>query len=219
MSLWRGNLQISPDGNMILIEAGIMASSDRQLIVLDISKLPAVDVIHKEYYGFGGTELSNHTFTENSEFVCTYSYFFEVYKEKIRCMHYFDETTEKEFKQYVLDNCLESERSKLTSKNDYIYRRITEFEGGFNVCVDCTVTRKRNENITPMNNWGKDDTNFQTASIENNFFAYILFDDMITTSVIGGEDYDEFLKYMGKGVNDLVHKKCIFCKHRCDDIY
>jgi hypothetical protein len=34
MSLWRGNLQISPDGNLILIEAGIMATSSRQLLVL-----------------------------------------------------------------------------------------------------------------------------------------------------------------------------------------
>lgn len=138
MSLWRGNIQISPDGNMVLIEAGIMASSARQLLVLDISKLPTVDVIHKEEYGWGDIEISDYRFTEDSEFVCTYSYCFQVYKDKIRFQYYFgDGNSEMELKKYIVANCLEAERNKID--DDSCIYNIADFEGGMNISVDCTL--------------------------------------------------------------------------------
>lgn len=225
-------LWLQAAGNYFLLRL-LKLTQSRQLLVLDISKLPAVDVIHKEEYGFGGTEITNFGFTESSEFMCTYSYFFQVYKDKIRFKHHFDDETENEFKQHILDNCLERERFKLSSKNDYV-DRVTDFEGGFNVCIDCHVTRKRNENITPMNNWGNWGKDLVSVGLDNKFYADIqgnnlrrfikiinqtfpLVDDMITTSIVGEEDYDEFVPYMEKGVHDVIQKKCIFCKHRCDE--
>jgi hypothetical protein len=156
--------------------------------------LPAVDVIHKEYYGYGGTEISNYTFNENNEFVCTYTYLFQVYKDKIRFNHYFDDASEYEFKDYVIANCSQNELSRVKD-NDFI-DRITDFEGGFNVSVDCVVTRKKNENTTPIDNWQNDNDTYGSSGIDNIFFADIMVDDMITTSVDEGEDYAEFLKYM-----------------------
>lgn len=47
-SLWRGHLSISKDGNLILIDAGITASSARQINVIDITHLPEIELLHYE---------------------------------------------------------------------------------------------------------------------------------------------------------------------------
>ena len=72
LSFWRGTLQISPDGNMILIDAGIMASSARKILVYDISCLPKMETIHYEEFWYG--IQYSVSFNENNEYVCTYFY-------------------------------------------------------------------------------------------------------------------------------------------------
>lgn len=72
LSFWRGTLRISPDGNMILIDAGIMASSARKIIMYDISALPRVETIH--YEEFWENVDYSISFNENNEFECAYFY-------------------------------------------------------------------------------------------------------------------------------------------------
>lgn len=48
LMLWRGKLTFSPDGNYLLIDAGIMASSARQIFLIDITDLNNINVIYRE---------------------------------------------------------------------------------------------------------------------------------------------------------------------------
>lgn len=218
LSFWRGNLQVSPDGNLILIEAGIMASSDRQLLILDITNLPAVDVIHKEYFGYGGTELSDWKFNEKSEFECTYLYFFQVFKDKIKFVHYFgsDDKSDAEFTKYVYENCPEHQKTK--NEKDFCIYNMKDYEGGLSVMVEATVKRKRNENRPITNNFGNlpSPSYTQEKILENSFFADIYVNEMIVTETIPGEDFDQFKPYMKQGLFDISSKRCIFCTHQHD---
>lgn len=72
LSFWRGTLNISPDGNMVLIYAGIMASGAQKIIIYDISSLPKIETIH--YEECWENISYSVSFNENSEFVCTYFY-------------------------------------------------------------------------------------------------------------------------------------------------
>jgi hypothetical protein len=70
LSFWRGTLHISSDGNMILVKAGIMASSALKVIVYDISSLPNVETIY--YEEIWENVNCSVSFNENNEFICTY---------------------------------------------------------------------------------------------------------------------------------------------------
>ena len=235
LSYWRGNLQISPDGNLILIEAGITATSARQLLVVDISNLPLVDVIHHEKYGYGSTEISDYKFNEKSEFECTYSFYFEVFKNKIKFLHYFGENdkSNKEFLEYVKSNCTDSEKKTLLENSDYI-GGMESFEDGSYVRADCVTTRKRNPERPIVNNFEKFDLkdfvneeetvvernvkfdNLQNDLLKNKFFSDMNIDYMTVTNLVLGDNFETFYRYMKMGLHDISGERCIFCKHKCE---
>ena len=231
LSYWRGNLQISPDGNLILIEAGITATSDRQLFVLDISHLPSIDVIHHEHYGYGSTELCDYKFNEKSEFECTYLFFFQLFKDKMKFIHYFgsDDLTDDDFLKYINDNCKESEKSE-----EYIDISMN-YEDGSYVRTECVVKRKRNIDRGITNNFKEFDSEtfkrdnnkedflrdekfgqLENDLIGNKFFSDMKINDMTITEMSLGEDFEKFHRYMKKGMFDISSEKCVFCKHKCE---
>lgn len=48
LSFWRGSLQMSPNGKLAIIDAGITASSARQIMVIDLTDWGNVTIIYRE---------------------------------------------------------------------------------------------------------------------------------------------------------------------------
>jgi hypothetical protein len=182
---WRSSLQVSPDGNMILLHAPLQGCSEMIISVYDISRLPFIRIIHKEISNSLDVECEVK-FNEQNEVVCVYWYKFSIYKDKIRFDAIFDDNLELE--KYVLNDAHTSH-----------YIPFIEDRGGRCIKTSCTVKRKRNcEDVV-----GKDIGSNVTETISEEFFTQIHVNDMIMTKFITSKDYDLLQPFMKKGMSHL----------------
>jgi hypothetical protein len=78
--LWRAHITYSPDYNFILLDAGIMASSARQIILIDIRDLNNYNILHREEIWYDPPTSYECSFNSKSEFVMKYTH--DIYRYK-----------------------------------------------------------------------------------------------------------------------------------------
>jgi len=102
LSMWRGYLSISKDGKLVIIDAGITASSSRQINVIDISDLNNIQLIHYEEEGYFNGIDAQFGGEDGNCVLLTYFY------------------TKKQFKYYYLND------KSIDLSNEYHYNESTK---------------------------------------------------------------------------------------------
>lgn len=174
MSRWRGRLFISPDGNSLLIDEGITASSARLLTVYDIYDLNKIVEVYSEEFLFN-PDFGDIHFNEKNEYVCSYIWDLWVYKNKISFRGAYE--TNEDFDKFALTdyNTINVGFNTLRYIND------AEDIGGQTIQVEKTLYRKIERNITENNK-------------ANN---------MIITRTEYSPNYATYEKYMKPGLHNL----------------
>ena len=128
LSEWKGSLNFSPDGKMVIIECSIIGSAGNRIHVVDISNLPSIEYIYSEEFGYSDPE-PQVSWSIDNEFVCVYKFVFEEFQGKIV------------FKPEIM------QKDEL-----YGYDIIKEYLGIKDIVTSVTVNRTKNNTFGVTNN-------------------------------------------------------------------
>lgn len=186
LDFWKARIQYSPNGMLVIVDAGITASSARQILVVDLTNWDNITVIYREeIWSYKDYEVR---FDDNSNVIIEYTLEFLILDDKAslvcggRACNY-------EFSEYVWKEI----NPNVEMKKYYSSSETEVFDlGGEKTQIIVTVTHARNPAlITPdapekwdeeKDRWNTEDPNLP-KKYKKMFDSYVFLDEMDTVKI------------------------------------
>ena len=209
LNFWKGTISISPNGKLVMITGGIIATSMAQLLIIDISDFSHVETIHREAFDRSPDYGSLH-FDDESNFVIEYVYKFGRYRKSSSSDTSSENTNNSvicfvplnddgKYEDYIFDSLPLDNRPPTA-------RYLFYDNYGYVVETRKTVTRKYNPDKkgTGGEIKIKDEMGRDVKNTAESYYSFILVNNMDVISETVSDNYEKYSPYMKSGLSEAL---------------